>query len=115
MNKIYIAHPFGGDQENVERVQDIITDLVKRNPEVVYVSPLHMFGHLYDVVSYEQGMEWCLEILQGCDAIVFASDEWYKSQGCCMEYEFAKENGIQVFTLPEYVDELDEADIAYYI
>lgn len=104
MNKVYIAHPFGGKQENIERVQDIITDLIKRNEEVVYISPLHMFGQWYDLVSWEQGMEWCLQILEGCDAIVFASDEWQDSKGCCMEMEFAKENGLDIFMLGEYKD-----------
>ena len=104
MNKVYIAHPFGGKQENIERVQDIITDLIKRNEEVVYISPLHMFGQWYDLVSWEQGMEWCLQTLEGCDAIVFASDEWQDSKGCCMEMEFAKENGLDIFMLDEYKD-----------
>lgn len=107
MNRVYIAHPFGGKQENVERVQDIITDLIKRNPDVVYISPLHLFGYSYDLVSWEQGMEWCLEVLSSCDAIVFASDEWKLSKGCCMEMDFARDKGIDIFMLEDYKDVID--------
>lgn len=107
MVKIYIAHPFGGQQENVERVQDIVTDLVKRNEELIYISPINMFGYLYNTVSYEQGMEWCLNILDTCDCLVLASDEWANSEGCCMENEYAKDKGIEIFTLDEFKEVID--------
>lgn len=107
MNKIYIAHPFGGEQENKERVEDIVTDLVKKNEDLIYISPIHMFGYLYDTVSYEQGMEWCLEMLDTCDCLVLASDEWVNSRGCNMEVDFAKDKGIDVLTLDEFKEVID--------
>lgn len=107
MTKIYIAHPFGGQQENADRVQDIITDLVKRHPQSTYISPIHMFGYLYDEVSYEQGMSWCLNMLNTCDCLVLASDEWINSRGCNMEVDFAKDKGIVILTLDEFKEVLD--------
>ena len=47
-------------------------------------------------------MEWCLEVLSTCDAIVFASDEWENSKGCCMEMDFAKDEGLDIFYLDEF-------------
>ena len=107
MNKIYIAHPFGGLQENKERVEDIIIDLVKINEDIVYISPIHMFGYAYDLVSWEQGMEWCLEMLDGCDCLVLASDEWNSSKGCNVEFQFAKDKGIDILTLDEFKEIID--------
>lgn len=102
MNKIYIAHPFGGLQENKDKVEDIIIELVKMNENLLYISPLHLFGYLYNTVSYEQGMDWCLETLRTCDCLVLASDEWVNSKGCNIEVEFAKEKGIEILTLDEF-------------
>ena len=33
MKLIYLAHPFGGKKENVEKAEKIITDLIHRLPE----------------------------------------------------------------------------------
>lgn len=32
MKLIYLAHPFGGEMKNVDRVQKIITELIHKHP-----------------------------------------------------------------------------------
>ena len=44
---IYIAHPFGGEQENVDKVEKIITGLLHKHPDCTFYSPLHATGFFY--------------------------------------------------------------------
>ena len=72
MNWIYIAHPYGGLEENKIKVGQIIKGLAKENPDILYISPIHATGFLYDDVSYEQGMEYCFELLNCCEAYMLS-------------------------------------------
>ena len=95
MKLIYIAHPFGGNPENIDKVQYIITDLVKRVPDHTFYSPLHATGFLYDSLDYLDGMEHCFEALSRCDEL-WLCGSWQDSRGCNMEYAFAKGKGIPI-------------------
>ena len=95
MKLIYIAHPFGGEQENIDKVQAIITDFVKRVPDHTFYSPLHATGFFYGQLTYLDGMEHCFEALSRCDELWVAGD-WRESRGCNMEYGFAKAKGIPI-------------------
>ena len=92
---IYLAHPFGGKQENIEKVQKIITGLIWQMPDHTFYSPLHATGFLYDKLNYIDGMEHCFEALSRCDELGLC-EGWKDSQGCNMEYGFAKAKGIPV-------------------
>ena len=92
---IYIAHPFDGEQENIDKVQAIIHDFALKLPDHTFYSPLHAMGFLYEELSYLDGMEYCFEALSRCDELWIAGD-WWKSKGCCMEYAFAKGKGIPI-------------------
>jgi hypothetical protein len=89
---IYIAHPFGGDPENVKKVEKIILDLVKIYPNYVFYSPLHATGFYYFAKSYEEGMKDCLEILSRCDELWLCKG-WRESKGCNMECEYFLKEG----------------------
>lgn len=93
--KIYIAHPYGGKEENKLKVESIIKDLVSQYDNVIFISPIHLFGYLYSEVSYSQGMEWCLNILKECDEL-WLCDGWTDSKGCRMEYDYAKQHHIPI-------------------
>ena len=95
MKLIYIAHPFGGEQENVEKVQEIITGLIWQMPDHTFYSPLHATGFLCDSLDYLDGMEHCFEVLGRCDELWLCGD-WKESRGCNMEYAFAKGKGIPI-------------------
>lgn len=95
MKMIYLAHPFGGKSENVEKVKQIAKDIILSVPGVTVYSPLNAIGYLYDDVDYDTGMEHCLEALKRCDEIWFC-EGWENSKGCNIEMSFAKENNIPI-------------------
>ena len=95
MKLIYIAHPFGGKQKNVERVEQIIKRLIKRYPDYTFYSPLHATGFYYNLVSYEKGMEHCLELLSRCDEL-WLCEGWKESRGCLMEMHYACNNNMPI-------------------
>jgi nucleoside 2-deoxyribosyltransferase len=102
MKLIYIAHPFDGKQENIDKVQAIILDLALKLPDHTFYSPLHATGFLYEELSYLDGMEHCFEALNRCDGL-WLCGEWRESRGCNMEYGFAKAKGIPV----KFITEVD--------
>ena len=88
MRRIYIAHPFGGKDENKQKVERIIKKLIKKHPDILFVSPIHCTGFYYHDVTYEKGMEYCFKLLDMCDTLLLCGD-WKHSTGCCMEYGYA--------------------------
>lgn len=86
---VYISHPYGGKIENMQKVECIINQLIKENPNYIYISPIHCFGFIYDVVSYAQGLEMCLSLLEQCDKMLVFGD-WKNSRGCTAEVLFAE-------------------------
>ena len=95
MRMIYIAHPFGGEHENVEKVQAIITGLIHKHPDCTFYSPLHATGFMYSQLTYLGGMEHCFEALSRCDEL-WLCGSWRDSRGCNMEYGYAKAKGITI-------------------
>jgi len=91
---IYIAHPYNNLASNKKSVELIIKELSLKNPNRVYVSPIHAFGFLYQTVSYERGMYYCKALLNECDSAIFCKG-WEESKGCRLEMEFCKENKIE--------------------
>lgn len=89
---IYIAHPFQGKPENVEKVGKIVLELIKLYPNYTFFSPLHATGFYYFEKSYEEGMKDCLELLSRCDELWLCAG-WEDSRGCNIEYDWCKENG----------------------
>lgn len=103
MNKIYVAHPYGGIEANrkiVEKIIRHIRDNFER--DTMIVSPIHLFGHAYNEISYEKGIEMCLTALAGCNCLWIPDDFTYieKSKGCLMELAFAKGRGIKIVKYP---------------
>lgn len=99
MKLIYLAHPFGGKQENVEQVEKIIKHLYREYLDCAFYSPIHATGFLYNEFSYLEGMEHCFEVLSRCDEL-WLCPGWQDSRGCNMEYAYAKAKGmpIKIFT-----------------
>jgi len=91
---IYIAHPYNNLASNKKSVELIIKELFLRNPNRVYISPIHTFGFLYQTVSYEKGMYYCKTLLDECDSVIFCKS-WELSKGCRLEMEYCIENKIE--------------------
>ena len=92
---IYIAHPFLGKPENVQKVEKIILKLIEQYPDYTFYSPLHATGFYYFKKTYEEGMKDCIEMLRRSDEL-WLCPGWQNSRGCNMEKKFAEEHGIPV-------------------
>ena len=71
---IYCSHKYGGSEENKCICEEKVKALQLADLENTYISPIHALGFLYDVVSYEQGMELCIDLLSVCDKMVVLSE-----------------------------------------
>ncbi len=88
MARIYVAHCYGNNSENVERAKKITHDLQVNDLENCYICPLTAFSHLgYNEIGYEEEIALCLDLLQICDKLIVASEV---SHGVEMEIDLAK-------------------------
>lgn len=92
--KVYVAHPYDGLEENKQRLETIIAELIKKY-NIIPFSGIHSFGYLYSVVDFDTNLEYCLSFLSCCDEIWFC-EGWEKSKGCRKEFEYAKVNKIPI-------------------
>lgn len=92
--KIYVSHPFQNKKENVDDIENIIKKLVIEYPNYLFLSPVHTFGFLYEAVSYEQGLNYCLDLLDDCDEC-WVYGNYISSTGCNVEIEYCKQVGIK--------------------
>ena len=85
---VYVAHAYGGKQENIERAKKITHDLQVNDLENCYICPLTAFSHLgYNEIGYEEEIALCLDLLQICDKLIVASEV---STGVKLEIDLAK-------------------------
>lgn len=109
MKKIYICHEFGGVYDNAKLIVDHIHKLVSFNKRAVYISPVLMFGHLNEQIPYELSMEYCKEILKGCDLMLTFGDA-SNSRGCMIEKDFCKRRNIKVMDYIDYLKQYTNKD-----
>ena len=88
---IYVAHPYGGSEANKEHVEKHLKMLFLLNPEETFVSPIHSFGFLYEVVDYETGLEYCFDLLATCDEMLVFGD-YKNSRGCLAEIVYCEDH-----------------------
>lgn len=83
--KVYLAHPYGGDRENIEKAGMLARVLKEAHPDWIIFSPLHNFAWVtYDETKREEQMKNCLTMLEACDGVYFAKG-WEYSLGCVVE------------------------------
>ena len=95
MKLIYIAHPFGGEQSNIDKAGKLIKELLHKHPDCTFYSPLHATGLFYSQLTYLGGMEHCFEALSRCGEL-WLCGRWHESRGCNMEYGYAKAKEIPI-------------------
>ncbi|HLT42440.1 MAG TPA: DUF4406 domain-containing protein [Sphingobacteriaceae bacterium] len=107
---VYICHEFGGRRENIKRVTRLVRHLVNQYPEICFLSPVHATGFLYHELDYEEGMEYCLTLLDMCDEMwTFGSKSM--SRGCMIEKEYCKKYKIPIIERGDYDEH--ESDIVW--
>lgn len=86
--RVYVAHAYGGDPENIEKSKKITRDLQVKDPENCYICPLIAFSHLgYNEIGYDEEIALCLDLLQICDKLIVASEV---SHGVQIEIDLAR-------------------------
>lgn len=113
--KIYVSHKYGGDKNNLKEVEEIIRIQQKRHPSYIFISPLHMFGFLYNDMSYEDGLELCLHQLIECDEIWVTGDKWYDSTGVIKEIECANAHKIDILFVKNAEDNPHKVESYDYV
>ena len=97
MRKVYIAHPLRGEnrEKNVQEVTKICKKVVELFPDVIPISPIHMFSYLE---NESKVLRFCLETVKECEALWLFGD-WEKSAGCNYENNVAKSKNLVVHDL----------------
>lgn len=99
--KIYVAHPYGGFEENKKKVENFIKKF-ENYENIVFISPIHSFGWKYETIGYEKGINECLALMDSCDIVAMPRfEKIINSKGCLIEYGYAKGKNKKIF---EYDD-----------
>lgn len=95
---LYVAHPFGGDLDNVSRAEIHLSRLQKLLPRHTLVSPIHNWSYLdYERTNQVVAISDCVSLLLRCDALLLTG-RWETSAGCRAEYIAAKVISLPIFT-----------------
>lgn len=92
---VYVGGKFGGDENNKILIEKAIRYLRMKDPNAVYVSPMHCFGYLYEDTEYLEGLDYCLSLLNKCDSCILLNN-WEDSTGAKIEYGFCKGANIPI-------------------
>mgnify|MGYP001422081633 CR=1 FL=1 len=83
---MYIAHPYRGNPEkNLQEVTAICRELYANNPNVIPISPIHLFSWMD---PKEGDMEIFYDVIDFCDHNIVFCGDWLGSEGCRMEAEY---------------------------
>ena len=101
--KVYISGPVTGNKDYKEQFGSM-SYLLKREGHGA-VNPVQIMEPVRGVLDYKTILQADLELLEGCDAILFMSG-WDNSKGCKKEYDKAERLGLKMYfadglTLPE--------------
>lgn len=105
MKLVYIAHPFDGKQENIDKVQAFVLDLALKLPDHTFYSPLHATGFLYEELSYLDGMEHCFEVLGRCDELWL----WCVGSGLTLPETFKRQSATNAVRYTKYRKAISQA------
>lgn len=104
--KIYVAHPYGGEDKNAKASRRICNLLYKgffyhRIGKGTIINPIECFAwELYGSRPFEEEILDCFRLLEGCDCL-FLTGNWRDSKGCCAEYAYALAKSIPIYEIVE--------------
>lgn len=90
----YMAHPYGGKAENIEKACNMAEKLAGRHPRMSIINPLDNFRHL-EYFGERDILEREKQVLERCDVLIMTGD-WRASPGCMGEFSFAYHHGIPI-------------------
>lgn len=96
----YMAHPYGGKAENIEKACDMAGRLAELHPHMAIINPLDNFRHLsyFGDLAYSGErdiLELEKQVLERCDVLIM-SGNWKTSPGCMGEFSFAFNHDIPI-------------------
>ena len=109
MKRIYLSHPYGGNEENREKaacLAKFYRDIwaAEGKTDWVLVNPLEELEHMKGVDD-ETALFAAVALMNSCDIILFA-DGWKKSRGCRYEHYIAHAKGTQMEHIPAEVEQI---------
>ena len=90
----YMAHPYGGKAENIEKACDMVEKLADLHPRMAVINPLDNFRYVAyfgerDILAREK------QVLERCDVLIMTGD-WRTSPGCMGYASFAYAHNIPI-------------------
>lgn len=95
MKLVYLAHPYGGENENFHRSCDLTTILTERHPKYHIFNAVRYFVQFKHYLNEGEIMTRCLDTLSRCDQLWLAPG-WMESKGCLEEYMEATRLGLPI-------------------
>jgi hypothetical protein len=101
-----IIHEYGGDSDNVDACGEFCRLVAQYLPNVVPLSPLHMFAFLDDCERNERrlGIRLWRVVMSRCDEVWTVGA--CGTEGCRGDLAACEESGVPVFDGPARMDEL---------
>lgn len=90
----YMAHPYGGKAENIEKACNMAEKLAGRHPRMSIINPLDNFRYL-EYFGERDILEREKQVLERCDVLIMTGD-WKASPGCIEEFSFAYNHDIPI-------------------
>ena len=104
MARVYISGPYSSDPEKGTAEALRVGTIIYANGHFPFIPHLSHFWHQRHPMVYERWLEYDLEWLEACDALVRLPGE---SKGADREVARAKELGMEVYTLAEFLQLLE--------
>lgn len=95
MRLIYLAHPYGGDPENITRSAELAEKLTKQYTHTHFINAVGHFAGFAGLKDEKWIMHACLDLLQRCDAL-WVGPGWETSPGCGQEIAEARKMGMAI-------------------
>ena len=111
--KVYISGPITGTKDYMSRFSTAHLSLARQGYSVV--NPAMVNAMLPEDTTYDEYMDMSFAMLDMCNS-VYKLDGWEKSNGACMEYERAVNNGLEIIyqTMPEWQQRIYNKFVASY-
>lgn len=90
----YMAHPYGGKAENIEKACNMAERIAGRHPRMSIINPLDNFRYL-EYFGERDILEREKQVLERCDVLIMTGD-WRASPGCMEEFSFAYKHDIPI-------------------
>lgn len=95
----YLAHPYGGNHQNMVEARHLATTLYEEFPKLTILNPLdngeYMFGDDEETI-----IKHVLELLARCDVLLLAPG-WEDSKGCNKELNKALDKGMDILKVED--------------